>query len=115
MDKQTNINKINEYLKANENSFYKEVLDYIEDKALEYTELKDCIDDVLKDPNGLLLSDNEYIDLYDRFEDEILDILNDDDFNNLFKTLPTIKDYKVTVAKNAIDIILINFINIIGD
>ena len=102
-------------MKNIDNSFYKEVLDYIEDKALEYTELKDCIDDVLKDPNGLLLSDNEYIDLYDRFEDEILDILNDDDFNNLFKTLPTIKDYKVTVAKNAIELVLINFMNAIDE
>ena len=114
MDKQTNINKINEYLKANENSFYNEIWDYISDMAIEYTELKDCIDDVLKDPNGLLLADDEYIELYNKFEDEILTCLNEDDFNNLFKTLPTVKEYKVTVAKNAIDIILINFINIIG-
>ena len=115
MNKQTNINKINEYLKANNNSFYNEIWDYITDNSIEYTELKDCIDDVLKDPNGLLLADDEYIALYDKFEDEILACLNDDDFNNLFKKLPTVKDYKVTVVKNAIDIILITFINIIGE
>ena len=110
MDKQ-----LNEYVKSIDNSFYKEVLDYIEDKALDYIELKDCIDDVLKDPNGLLLTDDEYIELYDKFEDDILACLNEDDFNNLFKKLPTIKDYKVTVAKNAIDIVLINFMNAIEE
>lgn len=113
MDKQ--LNKLNEYVKNIDNSFYKEVLDYISDMAIEYTELKDCIDDVLKDPNGLLLADDEYIELYDKFEDEILDILNDDDFNNLFKKLPSIKDYKVKVAKNAIEIVLINFMNAIEE
>ena len=110
MDKQ-----LNEYVKSCNNSFYKEVLDYIEDNALDYIELKDCIDDVLKDPNGLLLTDDEYIELYDKFEDEILDILNDDDFSAIFKKLPTVKDYKVTVAKNAIDIVLINFMNAIEE
>ena len=113
MNKQ--LNKLNEYVKSIDNSFYNEVLDYISDMAIEYTELKDCIDDVLKDPNGLLLTDDEYIELYDKFEDEILDILNDDDFNNLFKKLPTVKDYKVIVAKNAIEIILINFMNTISE
>ena len=113
MDKQLNI--LNEYVKNIDNSFYNEILDYITDNSIEYTELKDCIDDVLKDPNGLLLTDDEYIELYDRFEDEILDILNDDDFNNLFKKLPTVKDYKVIVAKTAIDIVLINFINAIDE
>ena len=113
MDKQ--LNKLNEYVKNIDNSFYKEVLDYIEDKALDYTELKDCIDDVLKDPNGLLLTDDEYIDLYDKFEDEILTCLNDDDFNNLFKKLPTVKEYKVIVAKNAIEVVLINFMNAIDE
>ena len=113
MDKKLNI--LNEYVKSIDNSFYKEVLDYISDMAIEYTELKDCIDDVLRDPNGLLLTDDEYIELYDKFEDEILDILNDDDFNNLFKKLPTVKDYKVTVAKNAIECILINFMNAIEE
>ena len=108
-------NRLNEYVKSIDNSFYKEVLDYISDMTIEYTELKDCIDDVLKDPNGLLLTDNEYIELYDKFEDEILDILNDDDFNNVFKKLPTVKDYKVTVAKNAIEVVLINFINAIEE
>ena len=108
-------NRLYEYVKSIDNSFYKEVLDYIEDNAIEYTELKDCIDDVLKDPNGLLLADDEYIDLYDKLEDDILDILNDDDFNNLFKKLPSIKDYKVTVAKNAIEIVLINFMNAIEE
>ena len=113
MDKQLNI--LNEYVKSIDNSFYKEVLDYIEDEALDYTELKDCIDDVIKDPNGLLLTDDEYIELYDKFEDEILDILNDDDFSAIFKKLPTVKDYKVTVAKNAIEIVLINFMNAIEE
>ena len=113
MDKQ--LNKLNEYVKSIDNSFYKEVLDYISDMAIEYTELKDCIDDVLRDPNGLLLTDDEYIELYDKFEDEILTCLNDDDFNNLFKKLPTVKDYKVIVAKNAIECILINFMNVIGE
>ena len=113
MDKQ--LNKLNEYIKNIDNSFYKEVLDYISDMAIEYTELKDCIDDVLKDPNGLLLTDDEYIELYDKFEDEILDILNNDDFNNLFKKLPTVKEYKVTVAKNAIEVVLINFMNAIEE
>ena len=113
MDKQ--LNKLNEYVKNIDNSFYKEVLDYISDMAIDYIELKDCIDDVLKDPNGLLLADDEYIELYDKFEDEILDILNDDDFNNLFKKLPTVKDYKVKVAKNAIEIVLINFMNAIEE
>ena len=113
MDKQLNI--LNEYVKSIDNSFYKEVLDYISDMAIEYTELKDCIDDVLKDPNGLLLADDEYIDLYDKFEDEILNILNDDDFSALFKKLPTIKDYKVTLAKNAIEVVLINFMNAIEE
>lgn len=108
-------NRLYEYVKSIDNSFYKEVLDYISDMAIEYTELKDCIDDVLKDPNGLLLADDEYIDLYDKLEDDILDILNDDDFNNLFKKLPSIKDYKVTVAKNAIEIVLINFMNAIEE
>ena len=107
--------QLNEYVKSIDNSFYKEVLDYVEDKALDYTEPKDCIDDVLKDPNGLLLTDDEYIKLYDKFEDEILDILNDDDFNNLFKKLPSVKDYKVTVAKNAIEVVLINFMNAIEE
>ena len=110
MDKQ-----LNEYVKSSDNSFYKEVLDYIEDKALEYIELKDCIDDVLKDPNGLLLTDDEYIELYDKFEDDILTCLNEDDFNNVFKKLPTIKEYKVTVAKSAIECILINFMNAIEE
>lgn len=113
MDKQ--LDKLNEYVKNIDDSFYKEVLDYISDMVIEYTELKDCIDDVIKDPNGLLLADDEYIGLYDKFEDEILTCLNDDAFTNLFKKLPTIKDYKVTVAKNAIEIVLINFINIIGE
>lgn len=113
MNKQLTI--LNDYVKNMDNSFYKEVLDYISDMAIEYTELKDCIDDVLKDPNGLLLVDDEYIELYDKFEDEILDILNDDDFNNLFKKLPTVKDYKVTVAKNAIEVVLINFMNVIEE
>ena len=113
MDKQLNI--LNEYVKSCGNSFYKEVLDYISDMAIEYTELKDCIDDVLKDPNGLLLTDEEYIELYDKFEDEILDILNDDDFSALFKKLPTVKDYKVTVAKNAIEIVLINYMDAIEE
>ena len=113
MDKQLNI--LNEYVKNIDNSFYNEILDYITDNSIEYTELKDCIDDVLKDPNGLLLTDDEYIELYDKFEDEILECLNDDDFTNLFKKLPTVKDYKVIVAKNAIDIVLINFINAIDE
>ena len=113
MDKQLNI--LNEYVKSIDNSFYNEVLDYITDNLIEYTELKDCIDDVIKDPNGLLLTDDEYIELYDKFEDEILDCLNEDYFNNLFKKLPTVKDYKVTVAKNAIEIILINFMNTISE
>ena len=113
MDKQLNI--LNDYVKSIDNSFYNEVLDYITDNSIEYTELKDCIDDVLRDPNGLLLTDDEYIELYDKFEDEILECLNDDDFNNLFKKLPTVKDYKVTVAKNAIEIILINFMNVIEE
>ena len=113
MDKQ--LNRLNEYVKSIDNSFYKEVLDYISDMAIEYTELKDCIDDVLRDPNGLLLTDNEYIALYDKFEDDILTCLNDDDFNNLFKKLPTVKDYKVTVAKNAIEVVLINFMNAIEE
>ena len=113
MDKQLNI--LNDYVKSIDNSFYNEVLDYITDNSIEYTELKDCIDDVLKDPNGLLLTDDEYIELYDKFEDEILECLNDDDFNNLFKKLPTVKDYKVTVAKNAIEIVLINFMNAIEE
>ena len=113
MDKKLNI--LNEYVKSIGNSFYKEVLDYITDNAIEYTSLEDCIKDVLKDPNGLLLTDDEYIDLYDKFEDDILDILNDDDFNNLFKKLPTVKDYKIIVAKNAIEIILINFMNTISE
>lgn len=112
MDKQ--LNKLIEYVKSMDNSFYNEVLDYISDMAIEYTELKDCIDDVLKDPNGILLTDDEYIELYDKFEDEILDILNDD-FSALFKKLPTVKDYKVTVAKNAIEVVLINFINAIEE
>ena len=113
MDKQLNI--LNDYVKSIDNSFYNEVLDYITDNSIEYTELKDCIDDVLKDPNGFLLTDDEYIELYDKFEDEILECLNDDDFNNLFKKLPTVKDYKVTVAKNAIEIVLINFMNAIEE
>ena len=110
MDKQ-----LNEYVKSIDNSFYKEVLDYIEDKAIDYTEIKDCIDDVLKDPNGLLLTDDEYIELYDKFEDDILACLNDDDFSAIFKKLPTVKDYKVIVAKNAIEIVLINFMNAIEE
>ena len=97
MNKQ--LDKLNEYVKSIDNSFYNEVLDYITDNSIEYTELKDCIDDVLNDPNGLFLTDNEYIELYDKFEDDILECLKDDDFNNLFKKLPTIKDYKVIVAK----------------
>ena len=113
MDKQLNI--LNDYVKSIDNSFYNEVLDYITDNSIEYTELKDCIDDVLKDPNGLLLTDDEYIELYDKFEDDILNILYDDDFNNLFKRLPTVKDYKVIVAKNAIEIILINFMDVIEE
>ena len=113
MDKQLNI--LNEYVKSIDNSFYNEVLDYIEDKALDYTELKDCIDDVLRDPNGLLLTDDEYIKLYDKFEDDILTCLNDNDFNNVFKKLPTVKDYKVIVAKNAIEVVLINFMNAIEE
>lgn len=113
MDKQ--LNRLNEYVKSIDNSFYNEVLDYISDRAIEYTELKDCIDDVLNDPNGLLLADDEYIELYDKFEDEILACLNDDDFSALFKKLPTVKDYKVIVAKNAIEIVLINFMNVIEE
>ena len=113
MDKQ--LNKLNEYVKSIDNSFYNEVLDYISDMAIEYTELKDCIDDVLKDPNGLLLTNDEYIELYDKFEDDILTCLNNDDFNNVFKKLPTVKDYKVTVAKNAIEVVLINFMNVIEE
>ena len=113
MDKQLNI--LNDYVKSIDNSFYNEVLDYITDNSIEYTELKDCIDDVLKDPNGLLLTDDEYIELYDKFEDDILNILYDDDCNNLFKKLPNVKDYKVTVAKNAIEIILINFMDVIEE
>ena len=108
-------NRLNEYVKNIDNSFYKEVLDYISDMAIEYTELKDCIDDVLRDPNGLLLTDDEYIELYDKFEDDILTCLDEDDFNALFKKLPTIKDYKVTVAKNAIEVVLINFMNAIEE
>lgn len=111
MDKQ--LNKLNEYVKSIDNFFYNEILDYITDNSIEYTELKDCIDDVLKDPNGILLTDDEYIKLYDKFEDEILDILNDDDFSALFKNLPTVKDYKVIVAKNAIEVVLINFMDAI--
>lgn len=113
MNKKLNI--LNKYVKSIGNSFYNEVLDYIEDKALEYTELKDCIDDVLKDPNGLLLTDDEYIELYDKFEDEILSSLDEDDFSAIFKKLPTVKDYKVTVAKNAIEVVLINFMNAIEE
>ena len=113
MDKQLNI--LNDYVKSIDNSFYNEVLDYITDNSIEYTELKDCIDDVLKDPNGLLLTDDEYIELYDKFEDDMLNILYDDDLNNLFKRLPTVKDYKVIVAKNAIEIILINFMDVIEE
>ena len=114
MDKQ--LNKLNDYVKNIDNSFYKEVLDYIADNSIEYTDLKDCIDDVIKDPNGLLLTDDEYIDLYDRFEDDILTCLNDDDdFNTIFKKLPSVKDYKVTVAKNAIEVVLINFMNAIEE
>lgn len=113
MDKK--LNKLNEYVKSIDNSFYNEVLDYITDNSIEYTELKDCIDDVLNDPNGLLLTDNEYIELYDKFEDDILTCLNDDDFNAIFKKLPSVKDYKVTVAKNAIEYILINFMNAIEE
>ena len=108
-------NRLYEYVKSIDNSFYNEVLDYISDMAIEYTELKDCIDDVLKDPNGLLLTDNEYIELYDKFEDDILTCLDEDDFNAIFKKLPTIKDYKVTVAKNAIEVVLINFMNAIEE
>ena len=113
MDKKLNI--LNEYVKSINNSFYNEILDYITDNSIEYTELKDCVDDVLKDPNGLFLTDDEYIELYDKFEDEILDCLNEDDFNNLFKELPTVKDYKVRLAKNAIEIVLINFMNTIEE
>ena len=113
MDKQ--LDKLNEYVKNIDDSFYKEVFDYISDMAIEYTELKDCIDDVIKDPNGLLLADDEYIELYDKFEDEILACLIEDDFNAIFKKLPTVKDYKVTVAKNAIEIVLINFMNAIDE
>lgn len=113
MDKQ--LIKLNEYVKSIDNSFYKEVLDYIEDMAIDYTELKDCIDDVLKDPNGLLLTNDEYIELYDKFEDEILISLDEDDFSAIFKKLPTVKDYKVTVAKNAIEVVLINFMNAIEE
>lgn len=113
MDKQLNI--LNEYVKRIDNSFYKEILNYITDNSIRYTEIKDCIDDVLKDPNGILLTDNEYIELYDKFEDEILDILNDDDFSALFKKLPTVKDYKVILAKNAIELVLINFMNAIEE
>ena len=107
--------QLNEYVKNINNSFYNEVLDYISDMAIEYTDLKDCIDDVIKDPNGLLLTDDEYIELYDKFEDEILTCLNDDDFNAIFKKLPTVKDYKVIVAKNAIELVLINFMNAIEE
>ena len=113
MDKQ--LNKLNEYVKSIDNSFYNEVLDYITDNSIEYTELKDCIDDVLKDPTGLLLTKDEYIELYDKFEDDILTCLNNDDFNNVFKKLPTIKDYKVIVVKNAIEVVLINFMNVIEE
>ena len=113
MDKQLNI--LNEYVKNIDISFYKEILDYITDNSIEYTDLKDCIDDVLRDSNGLLLTDDEYIELYDNFEDDILDILNDDDFNAIFKKLPTVKDYKVIVAKNAIEIVLNNFMNVIDE
>ncbi len=113
MDKQLNI--LNEYVKNIDNSFYVEVLDYISDMAIEYTNLKDCIDDVLRDPNGLLLTDDEYIELYNKFEDDILACLHENAFNNLFKKLPTIKDYKVTIAKNAIECILINFMNVVDE
>ena len=113
MDKQ--LIKLNEYVKSIDNSFYSEIWDYITVNAIEYTSLEYCINDVLKDPNGLFLTDDEYIELYDKFEDDILACLNEDDFNNLFKKLPTIKDYKVTVAKNAIDIVLINFMNAIEE
>lgn len=113
MDKQ--LNKINEYIKSSENSFYSEIWDYITANAIDYTSLEDCINDVIKDPNGLLLTDDEYIELYDKFEDEILSSLDENDFNNLFKKLPTVKDYKVTMAKNAIELVLINFINIISE
>ncbi len=58
-------NNVASFMKNIDNSFYNEVLDYISDMAIEYTDLKDCIDDVLRDPNGLLLTDDEYIDLYD--------------------------------------------------
>ena len=108
-------NRLYEYVKNIDNSFYNEVLDYISNMVIEYTELKDCINDVLKDPNGLLLADDEYITLYDKFEDEILTCLSDDDFNIIFKKLPTIKEYKVTVAKNAIEVVLINFMNAIEE
>ena len=113
MDKKLNI--LNEYVKNIDNSFYVEVLDYIADNSIEYTDLKDCIDDVIKDPNGLLLTDDEYIELYDRFEDEILACLSEDDFTNFLNKLPTIKDYKIIVAKNAIEIVLINFMNAIDE
>ena len=113
MDKQ--LNKLNEYIKSIDNSFYNEVLDYITDNSIEYTSLGDCINDIIKDPNGILWTDNEYIELYDKFEYEILDILNEDDFNAIFKKLPTIKDYKVIVAKNAIEVVLINFMNAIEE
>ena len=42
MDKQ--LDKLNNYVKNIDNSFYKEVLDYITDNSIEYTDLKDCID-----------------------------------------------------------------------
>lgn len=113
MDKQTQLNKLNEYVKKSENSFVNEAFDYISDNALDYTSLLECINDVLKDPNGLLLTDNEYVELYDKFEDEILNCV--DDFNMMFKKLPTIKEYKVTLAKYAIECVLINFIDVINE
>lgn len=109
------MDKLNEYVKNSGNSFISEVFDYISDRALDYTELKDCIDDVIEDPNGLLLMDDEYINLYDKFEDEILSCLDSNDFVSLFKKLPTVKEYKIKLIKCAIECILVNFINIISE
>jgi len=113
MDNQ--LTKLNDYVKNSENSFVSEVFDYISDRSLEYTNLEDCIEDVLKDPNGLLLTDDEYIDLYNNFSDEIVAYINSDEFSNLFKKLPSVKEYKITLAKYAIECGLINFIDAIDE
>lgn len=113
MDKQ--LMKLSNYVEKSENSFVSEIWDYIEDKAIDYTELTDCIDDALNDPNGLFLTDDEYVDLYDKFEDEILACVNGDDFSNLFKNLPTVREYKIILTKYAIECVLNNFIDVIKE